>query len=112
MKGIYFMADQKFISADLTKLADFETKSASAVKEFDAIKEKFGNINETLLSAWEGVGADAYKYETDNILEKIGNVKDVLDAINDAVKDIRTNYSKFDDEMGEFNKNPNSKEEE
>ena len=59
------------------------------------------------------VGAEAYKYETDHIFEKIGSIDDVLDVINNsAVKDIRDNYSKLDDELAEFNKNPYGKESE
>ena len=48
-----------------------------------------------------------------HILEKIGSVEDVLKAINEsAVKDIRDSYSQVDDELGEFNRNPNSGTEE
>lgn len=57
----------------------------------------------------KGVGADAYSTEIAHILEKIGSVEDVLKAINEsAVKDIRDSYSQVDDELGEFNRNPNS----
>ena len=51
--------------------------------------------------------------EIAHILEKIGSVEDVLEAINEsAVKDIRDSYSQVDDELGEFNRNPNSGTEE
>lgn len=103
------MGDVAFVSADITKIADFEKQSAEAIKEFAAIKAEFGNINRTLLSAWKGAGANAYKYETDHILEKIASVEDVLNAINEgAVKSIRTTYSELDDQLGEFNRNPDS----
>lgn len=105
------MANGEFKSADTTKIAEFETKSAEVIKEFASIKEDFGKINEELLGAWKGAGADAYKYETDHILEKIGSVEDVLNAINEsAVKDIRTSYSEVDKQLGEFNRNPNAGE--
>ena len=56
---------------------------------------------------------DAYSTEIAHILEKIGSVEDVLKAINEsAVKDIRDSYSQVDDELGEFNRNPNSGTEE
>ncbi|MBR0529323.1 MAG: hypothetical protein IJJ76_06085 [Ruminococcus sp.] len=105
------MAESQFVSADTTKIAAFEKDSAEVIKEFAAIKEEFGKINEELLSAWKGAGADAYKYETDHILEKIGSVEDVLNAINEsAVKDIRNSYSEADKQLGEFNRNPKSAE--
>ena len=64
-------------------------------------------INDTLLRKWKGEGADAYKKETDHILENIGGIKDVLDGINNsAIKSIRDEYSKLDEELGEFNRNP------
>ena len=96
-----------FVSADTGKIADFESKSIEVIKEFADIKKEFERINGELLSTWKGVGANAYKEETGHILEKIGSVEDVLDAINgSAVKDIRSTYSEFDEEMGEYNKNP------
>lgn len=105
------MANGEFRSADTTKIAEFETKSAEVIREFAAIKEEFGKINGELLDAWKGEGADAYKYETDHILEKIGSVEDVLNAINEsAVKDIRSTYSEVDKQLGEFNRNPSAGE--
>ena len=97
----------KFVSADTTKIANFEKQSAEVITEFATIKNEFNRINKELLASWKGVGADAYSTETAHILEKIGSVEDVLKAINEsAVKDIRDSYSQVDDELGEFNRNP------
>lgn len=105
------MSESAFKSADTTKIAEFERQSAEVIREFTAIKDEFGRINGDLLGAWKGAGANAYKYETDHILEKIGSVEDVLNAINEsAVKDIRNTYSEIDEQLGEFNKNPQSEE--
>lgn len=105
------MANGAFVSADIDKIVQFEKKSQEAIKEFDAIKDKFHDINDTLLRNWEGDGADAYKEETKHILENIGGIKDILDAINNgAVKDIKDSYLKLDDELAEFNKNPKASE--
>lgn len=101
------MASDNFVSVDIEKLVQFEKDSADAVREFNAIKTKFESINSTLLKNWEGEGAEAYKYETDHILEKIGGIEDVLKTINEGVmKDVKDNYLKLDDELCEFNKNP------
>ena len=98
-----------FISADISKISKFEQDSADAIQEFDDIKETFNSINSTLLSKWKGEGADAYKTETDHILENIGGIKDILDSINNGVvKDIKENYIKLDNELGEFNRNPDT----
>ena len=105
------MSDSAFQSADTTKIAEFERQSAEVISEFTAIKEEFGRINGALLGARKGSGAKAYKFETDHILEKIGSVEDVLNAINEsAVKDIRSTYSEADEQLGEFNRNPHSEE--
>lgn len=105
------MADNAFVSADIDKIAKFESDSQDAIAEFDAIKTKFNDINATLLRKWEGEGADAYKDETDHILGKIGDFKDVLDGINNSVvKDIKDNYMMLDEELGQFNRNPQSAE--
>lgn len=105
------MADAAFVSADIDKIAQFEKKSQEVITEFDAIKAKFNEINAKLLGKWKGEGADAYKSETDHILEKIGGIKDILDGINNGVvKDIKDNYLQLDEQLGEFNKNPQSSE--
>ena len=105
------MSENAFVSADTTKIAEFEKQSEEVIREFAAIKDEFSRINGELLGAWKGSGANAYKYETDHILEKIGSVEDVLNAINEsAVKDIRSTYSEADEQLGEFNKNPQSEE--
>ncbi len=106
------MADSAFVSADIAKISKFMSDSEIAIKEFNDIKDKFNSINSTLLSKWEGKGADAYRKETDHILENIGGVKDVLDGINNsAVKSIKEEYDKLDQQLDEFNRNPGSGEE-
>jgi len=100
-----------FVSADIDKIARFEEKSREVIIEFNAIKDRFNSINSTLLSKWKGEGADAYKQETDHILEKIGGVADVLDGLNNgAVAAVKENYTALDEELGEFNKNPGGDE--
>ena len=39
------MAESTFVSADTTKIADFESKSAEVIEEFDNIKKEFREIN-------------------------------------------------------------------
>lgn len=105
------MGEGAFVSADTAKISEFESQSAEVIREFAAIKEEFETINGELLGAWKGAGANAYKTETDHILEKIGSVEDVLNAINESVvKDIRSTYSEADNQLEEFNKNPYSEE--
>jgi uncharacterized protein YukE len=108
------MADGAFVLADIAKLEKFRKESAEVKTEFTAVKTEFNSINSVLLAKWQGEGADEYKYEVDHILENIGGVADVLDAINSdegAVGSIITNYNSLDAELAEFNKNPQSGEE-
>lgn len=103
------MANGGFVSADIEKIAKFERDSVDAISEFNAIKTEFNNINSTLIGEWNGEGSDIYKQETDYIFEKIGGIEDVLKTINDGtVKDIKDNYILLDNELAEFNKNPQS----
>ncbi len=100
-----------FVSADTIKIGDFEKQSTEAIEEFNKIMEEFKRINRELLDSWKGAGADAYKYETDNILEKIESLDNVLNAINgSAVKDIRKSYSDLDEELGKKNREQITKE--
>lgn len=96
-----------FIEADIEKLEKFVSQSAEAINEFQNIKTTFDQINSRLLTKWKGKGADAYKYETDHILEKIGSFKDVLDTINnDVLKSIIDAYNDLDKQLAEFNPDP------
>ena len=96
-----------FVSADISAISKFMTDSEDAIREFDSIKQKFEDINTILLKNWKGEGADAYKHETDHILENIGGIKDVLDGINNgAIKSIKDEYTKLDNRLAEFNLNP------
>ncbi|MCM1534913.1 MAG: hypothetical protein NC126_03200 [Clostridium sp.] len=102
----------EFISADISKIAKFESDSVEAIAEFNSIKDKFESINATLLGKWQGEGADAYRNEAAHILENIGGIKDILDSINNSVvKDIKNNYLELDNALGEFNRDPSSGEE-
>ena len=103
------MAESGFVSVDISKISKFQSDSAEAIAEFSAIKSRFESINAVLLGKWEGKGADAYRQETDHILENIGGIKDVLDSINNSViKDIKECYQQLDNDLGEFNRNPQS----
>lgn len=107
------MEGVKFVLADIGKIEQFEKESAFVIKEFNDIKITFEDINSTLLQSWQGEGADAYKKETEHILEKIGGIEDILTTINESVlKDIKNAYRKLDRELGEFNRNPPVDEEE
>ena len=98
--------------ADIEKLVQFETDSKDAIAKFDEIKRRFKEINDTLLSKWQGAGANQYKKEVDNILEKIGSVADVLDAINNGVlKSVKDAYLQLDSDLAAFNENPTTEEE-
>lgn len=106
------MADGNNIRcADIEKLVQFETDSQDAITEFERIKSKFKEINDTLLSKWQGAGANQYKKEIDNILEKIGSVADVLDAINNGVvKSAKDAYLQLDADLAAFNENPTTED--
>lgn len=106
------MADGNHIRcADIEKLVQFEKDSQTAKIKFDEIKKKFKDINDALLSKWQGAGANQYKKEVDHILEKIGSLGEVLDAINNgAVKSAREAYLQLDADLAAFNENPTSEE--
>ena len=96
-----------FVSADIEKFVQFETQAQEAINEFDSIKDKFDDINSTLLRKWKGEGKDAYKQESDHIMENVGGIKTILDIICDSViKDVKEAYLNLDEELKAFNENP------
>ncbi|WP_294486526.1 hypothetical protein [uncultured Ruminococcus sp.] len=105
MADEFVVNDAVFIKVDTAKLGEFIDKSDKMVEDFEKLKERFKSINETILKSWEGEGADEYKYETDHILEKIGDLKAVLDQINNStVKDIRQQFCDADAKLAESNR--------
>ena len=101
----------EFVSADISKITKFESGSAEVIAEFNSIRDEFDSINSTLLGKWRGEGANAYRNETDHILENIGGIKEILDSINNSVvKDIKDSYLELDNALCEFNRNPQSGE--
>lgn len=102
----------EFVRADIGKLESFVSESEEAIKEFAAIRNEFDRINRTLLANWEGSGRNAYKKVAENITEKIGGIKDVLDTINDTVvKDLIAQYHAIDLDLGEYNRTAGEVEE-
>lgn len=105
------MAKNNIRCADIGKLEQFESDSKEAIEEFERIKNKFNEINTTLLAKWKGAGADQYRNEVNNILEKIGSVAEVLNSINnDVLKGVKDAYNKLDADLAAFNENPTTEE--
>ena len=61
--------------------------------------------------SYEGYRVVGDLHVTDHIMENIGGIKDILDSINNGVvKDTKDAYLQLDEELGEFNKNPQTAE--
>jgi uncharacterized protein YukE len=105
------MAGNNIRCADIEKLEQFENDSKDAIEEFDRIKRRFKEINDTLLSKWQGAGADQYRKEVNSILENIGSVAEVLNSINnDVIKGVKDAYNQLDSDLAAFNENPTTEE--
>ena len=101
-----------FVRADIGKLESFVSQSEEAIREFAEIRNEYDRINRTLLSQWEGSGKAAYKEIADHITEKIGNIKDILDIINNnVINDVINEYNKLDKDLGEYNRHAGDEEE-
>lgn len=108
----FVVDDSKFRSVDITKIAEFVDACPQLISDFNSIKERFQSINSTLLGMWDGEGADEYRFEADSILEKIGDLGNVLYEITEgSLKEIRSAYSDTDEELGAFNRDPSKAQE-
>jgi uncharacterized protein YukE len=104
--------DMAFIKADIGAVSNFEADSATAKTEFSDIKTDFADINSTLLSKWIGKGANAYKDETDDILERCGEISGTLEAIIEATAKIKQQYLDTDEALKAENLKAGEKKEE
>lgn len=100
-----------FIKADIGAVSTFETDSSSAKEEFKSIQNDFKNVNSTLLAKWVGQGANAYKDETDDILERCGEIAGTLDAIIEATAKIKQQYLDTDEALKQENLKAGKQEE-
>lgn len=106
------MSDYAFVKADIGKLESFVSESEEAIREFAEIRNEFDRINRTLLDNWQGSGKASYQNLSDHIAEKVGNIKDVLDIINNNVlNDVIEKYHSIDAELGEYNRHAGDPEE-
>ena len=102
MADEFVVNDAVFKVVDTTEISKLQTKAQQLVQDFEDLKTTFNTINETLLKSWQGEGADEYKYETDHILEKIGDMNSAVDALNtDGISNVRQSISDMDAELGE-----------
>ena len=110
MADDFVVNDNVFKVVDIVALASFIKKSGELADKFEELKKEFNRINGELVgkgddSPWKGEGADEYKYETDHILEKIGDLKSTIEALNrDTLANIKQSFSDKDDEIGEQNR--------
>ncbi|EXM40000.1 hypothetical protein RASY3_10050 [Ruminococcus albus SY3] len=102
MADEFVVNDAVFKVVDTTEISKLQTKAQQLVQDFEDLKTEFNRINGALLDTWEGEGADEYKYETDHILEKIGDMNSAVDALNtDGISNVRQSISDMDAELGE-----------
>lgn len=112
MADDFVVNDSVVKSVDMVEFSKFLEDSPKLVEEFENIKKDFNKVNEDLLKVWVGEGADEYKYETDHILEKIGDLKAIIEAINiTTINEIRQKFSDADAELAKFNREQASDEE-
>ncbi|WP_295153718.1 hypothetical protein [uncultured Ruminococcus sp.] len=105
MADNFTVDDSVFIKVDTAKITAFLTKAPTLVEEFENIKKDFEKINSDILGEWQGEGADEYKYETDHILEKIGDLAATIKEITEGtLTSVRDEFVKQDTEIGNYNR--------
>lgn len=96
--------EMNFEAIDLAEVRELSSRVKECIEEFDEIKNEFGRINEELLKDWKGFGADAYEFDTSNILEKIGNLAVSMKTLGDFYDAIIKSYSEVDETLAEMNR--------
>ena len=99
-----------FVSLDTDKYKQFIDNRENFVTRFFEIREKFGKINDKLLSEWEGIAANEYRYMishiTDNITDLETKMKEIIDK---SLKEIYEVYEEIDNALYKAN-SPKMKE--
>lgn len=102
--------DSKFVKADVAALEQFVQDSEDAITEFDYIKRKFREINDTLLSHWDGAGKAEYQKVADHIMDNITGIDEVLKNISeDMLTDIIDVYNSLDRDLADYNRHAGEK---
>jgi len=76
------------------------------VSDYDKLNSEYDRIIETLLSNWQGKGADAFREDATKVKTNIGGIHDILNTMCDTLTDCRSIIAETDTAMGDFNSKP------
>lgn len=100
------------------KCITLDTKAFDAVKDlkdelkadYDKINDDYDKIISTLLTNWEGRGADAFREDTTKVKTNISGIYDILKTMCDTLDDCREVFAEADNGNGDFCRNPLSEQ--
>ena len=89
---------------DTKAFNDFISQEATLVKTYNDLVARFGKTVTSLLSKWEGAGADAFKGDADTVRSNIAGLGDILKTMCDMLFDCREIFNECDKSLGAANR--------
>lgn len=78
-------------------------KKEHILSEYNAINDEYDRIINTLLSKWQGKGADAFKRDALRVKSNIAGIYDILKIMCDTLEDCKEIIAEADTALGNYN---------
>ena len=99
----YVVLDTKAFDAAISKKADL-------INSYNALNTEYDRIVAALLNNWKGMGATAFKKDAQTVKTNIVGIYDILKIMCDTLTDCRSVFAECDSALGEYNRNPGTRE--
>lgn len=100
------MADNGYVTLDTRAFDKAIGKKDDLIRKYNEINEEYDRIVSSLLSNWEGRGADAFKEDARTVKTNIVGIYDILRIMCDTLTDCKEVFAECDTSLGEYNRNP------
>lgn len=100
------MANGEYNVLDTRAFDNFINQKENLIQRYDDINETYDTIVSTLLTNWQGQGAESFRSDARKVKANITGIYDILKIMCDTLTDCREVFAECDTSLGEVNRNP------
>ena len=103
------MTDNGYVCLDSRAFDRFINQKQDLIRRYNEINRNYDMIVRTLLSSWQGRGANAFARDAFTVKKNITGIFDILRIMCDTLTDCREVFGECDKGLGEYNRNADVK---
>ncbi len=104
------MTDNGYVLLDTKAFDKAIAMKDSLINSYNELNTEYDRIVTELLKNWKGSGAKAFEKDARTVKTNIVGIFDILKIMCDTLTDCRQVFAECDTALGEYNRNPDSKE--